>query len=133
MNKKDTYALITGGSSGIGYEIARDLASRGYNLILVSRNEQNLENCSISLINEYGISVDYIACDLSDNDSVSSIYDACQERNYTIEILVNNAGYGINTPFHITSIEDEENFIRVLGTSVISLTKIFLNLSLIHI
>ena len=41
--------------------------------------------------------------------------------------MVNNAGYGINTPFHITSIEDEESFIRVLGTSVISLTKIFLN------
>ena len=127
MANKNTYALITGGSSGIGYEIAKDLAARGYNLILISRNEKNLKNCSASLENKYGISVDYIACDLSNKDSVSKIYKACQEKNYTIEVLVNNAGYGINTPFHITSIEDEESFIRVLGTSVISLTKIFLN------
>jgi len=127
LANKNTYALITGGSSGIGYEIAKNLAAREYNLVLISRNEINLKNCSASLINEYGISVDYIACDLSDKDSVYKIYKACKERNYTIEVLVNNAGYGINTPFHITSIEDEESFIRVLGTSVISLTKIFLN------
>ena len=44
MANKNTYALITGGSSGIGYEIARDLASRGYNLILISRSEKNLKN-----------------------------------------------------------------------------------------
>ncbi len=60
MANKNTYALITGGSSGIGYEIARDLAARGYNLILISRNEKNLKNCSASLENKYGISVDYI-------------------------------------------------------------------------
>ena len=77
MANKNTYALITGGSSGIGYEIAKDLAARGYNLILISRNEKNLKNCSASLINEYGISVDYIACDLSVKDSVSMIYKAC--------------------------------------------------------
>ena len=127
MANKNTYALITGGSSGIGYEIAKDLAARGYNLILISRNEINLKNCCASLEKKYGISVDCIACDLSVKDSVTMIYETCQERNYTIEVLVNNAGYGINTPFHITSIEDEENFIRVLGTSVISLTKLFLN------
>ena len=84
MANKNTYALITGGSSGIGYEIANDLAARGYNLILISRNEKNLKNCSASLENKYGISVDYIACDLSNKDSVSKIYKACQEKNLSL-------------------------------------------------
>ena len=124
---ENSYAMITGGSSGIGYEIAKDLAERGYNILLVSRNEQNLQDCCKKLNSEFNISADYISSDLANKESVSYIYQTTNERGYNIEILVNNAGYGISTPFHITSIEDEEKFIRVLATSVISLTKLFIN------
>ena len=122
----NAYALITGGSSGIGFEIAKDLAGRGYNILLVSRNEQNLQDCCNQLSDEFDISSDYISSDLANKESVRHIYQTTKERGYDIEILVNNAGYGIATPFHVTSLEDEEKFIRVLATSVISL-------SLIHI
>ena len=121
----NNYALITGGSSGIGYEIAKNLAGRGYNILLISRNEKNLQDCCNKLSDEFNISADYISSDLANKDSVTYIYETSKQRGYNIEILVNNAGYGIATPFHVTSIEDEENFIRVLGTSVITLTKLF--------
>ncbi len=74
--------------------------------------KKNLKNCSASLINEYGISVDYIACDLSVKDSVSMIYKACKEKNYTIEVLVNNAGYGIKTSFEYRENVSASNMIR---------------------
>ena len=67
-----------------------------------------------------------ISKDLSLYDSPKEIYQFCKSNNYDINLLVNNAGYGIKTAFHNTSIDDEENFIRVLGTSVIMLTKLFL-------
>ena len=121
----NNYALITGGSSGIGYEIAKNLAGRGYNILLISRNEKNLQDCCNKLADEFNVSADYISSDLAKKDSVTHIYETSKQRGYNIEILVNNAGYGIATPFHVTSIEDEENFIRVLGTSVITLTKLF--------
>ncbi|HJM70883.1 MAG TPA: SDR family NAD(P)-dependent oxidoreductase, partial [Gammaproteobacteria bacterium] len=119
------YALITGGSSGIGFEIARDLAKRGYNIILVSRNEQNLQDSCKHLSEEFNVSSDYISSDLANKETVRHIYQTTKERGYNVEILINNAGYGIASPFHETSLEDEEKFVRVLATSVISLTKLF--------
>ena len=89
------YALITGGSSGIGLEIAKDLANRGYNIILVSRNEQNLQDCCKHLSKEFNVSFDYISSDLANKESVRHIYQTTKERGYNIEILINNAGYGI--------------------------------------
>jgi len=121
----NSYALITGGSSGIGFEIAKNLAERGFNIVLVSRNEKNLQDCCRLLAENYTISADFISSDLANKESPSHIYQTTQERGYNIEILINNAGYGIASPFHVTSLEDEERFIRVLATSVISLTKLF--------
>ena len=74
------YALITGGSSGIGFEISRDLAKRGYNIILVSRNEQNLQDSCKHLSEEFGVSSDYISTDLANKESVRHIYQTTKER-----------------------------------------------------
>ena len=123
---KDSYALITGASSGIGLEIANSLAERGFNLILTARNEIKLKELSEMISEKHKIKVDFICSDLSKAESPQMIYNFCSSNNYQIDCLVNNAGYGIPTAFHVTSMEDEEDFIRVLGIAVIALSKLFL-------
>jgi len=120
------YALVTGASSGIGLEVSKNLAAKGYNLVLTARRTDLLNDLANNIENQYGVDVDIISKDLSLYDSPKEIYQFCKSNNYDINLLVNNAGYGIKTAFHNTSVEDEENFIRVLGTSVIMLTKLFL-------
>ena len=123
---KNEYALITGASSGIGLEIAKRLASDGYNLVLTARRLDLLEKLSNEITNSYGIKVAIVSKDLIEESAPQEIHDFCKSNNLNVSILINNAGYGIKTSFHETSIEDEEAFIRVLGTSVIMLTKLFI-------
>jgi len=124
MNK--SFALITGASSGIGLEIAIYLAKKGYNLVLTARRENKLLELSNKLISDYKVEVDYLSSDLSNPDSPNDIYNFCNSKNYFIEILINNAGYGVSAPLHESSMEDEEKCIRVLAISVIALTKLFI-------
>ena len=124
---KNKYTLITGASSGIGLEIAACMADKGHNLILTARRENILMEASNDISEKYKVKVDYIAADLSDIDAPERMFNYCEENDYEVDVLVNNAGYGIPTSFHKTSMEEEEKFIRVLGISVIAMTKIFLS------
>lgn len=123
---KNTYALITGASSGIGSEIAIELAKKGFNIILTARREERLISLAKELNESYGVETDYVTGDLASPSTPYEIYNFCEEKNYEVEVLVNNAGYGIPEEFHKVSMEDEEKNIRVLSTSVIALSKIFL-------
>ena len=123
---ENSYALITGASSGIGEEVAKNLANKGYNLILTARRKELLDDIAQEITKKHNIHVSVIAKDLSKYQTPREILNFCEENNYRVDLLVNNAGYGIKTSFHETSLEDEEDFIRVLGTSVIMLTKLFL-------
>ena len=123
----NSYALITGASSGTGLEIANYLAGKGYNLILTARREDILDEASKNISEKHKVKVDFIASDLGNADAPNKIFNYCEDNNYEVDILVNNAGYGIPTSFHETSMEEEEKFIRVLGISVIAMTKIFLS------
>ena len=123
---ENSYALITGASSGIGEEVAKNLANKGYNLILTARRKELLNDIAQEIRKKHNIHVSVIAKDLSKYQTPREILNFCEENNYRVDLLVNNAGYGIKTSFHETSLEDEEDFIRVLGTSVIMLTKLFL-------
>ncbi len=124
---KNSYALVTGATSGIGLEISRDLAKRGYNLILVARTKENLSKTSRELTKEYNIKCDYFSSDLTLINSPEEIYQFTSQKHYNVEILINNAGYALPNAFHINSMEDEEKCLRVLGTSVIALTKKYIN------
>ena len=124
MNK--SFSLITGASSGIGLEIAKELASRGKNVLLTARREKRLIKLQNEIISKFNVECDFICADLSQDKSVTKIFNFCKQRGYFVNILINNAGYALPNFFHNTPMEEEEKFLRVLSTSVISLTKIFL-------
>lgn len=114
-------AVITGASSGIGQEIARELAKRGYDLILVARRRDRLEK----LAGELPVKCRIIEADLSNVEQCKMLY--CRARGEDVEILVNNAGFGLCGPFSVTSLDRELDMIRTNIVAVHILTKLFLH------
>lgn len=114
--------LITGASSGIGRDLAREFAKRKYNLVLVSRNTEKLEELKKEFETEYKVKVEYFSRDLSKKDECIDLYN--KARN--IDILVNNAGLGDFGFFSETELEKD---ISIIETDVIAmhiLTKLYL-------
>ena len=87
----NSYALVTGSSSGIGLEFARQLAQRGYPLILVS-NEDKINDCARQLSEQYNVVTHALVRDLGKQDAPRELYDYCHAQDWTVEVLVNNAG-----------------------------------------
>ena len=120
------YALITGASSGIGYELALLFAKNGHNLILVSRNESKLKQISDYFKNKFNIIVLYIPIDLSNSNAAKDIFKIVKEKSISIKYLVNNAGFYVKGAFLETSWEGEYNLIQLQCLSHTQLTKLFL-------
>ena len=95
---------------------------RGY----ASRTETKLKTISEKINSKYKVETTYFSCDLADKDGPQNIFNFCESKKYHVDILVNNAGYALPNSFEKNTVEEEEKCIRVLGTSVISLTKPFL-------
>ena len=93
-NFNDRYALVTGGTSGIGYELAKLFAEDGHNLILVARTQEDLDRVSIELSDQYGVQVETIAKDLFQPQAPFELYDEVKANGYIIDVLVNDAGQG---------------------------------------
>ena len=119
--------LITGPTAGIGKAIAFQMAEKGYDILLVARRERRLKEISSKLQQKFNVEVNYFVADLKDKTTPQKIYDHCKLSNLDISILILNAGYQINTRLEDASLDDEEDCLRVLGISVIMLTKLFLN------
>jgi short-subunit dehydrogenase len=124
--KDNSYALVTGGTSGIGYEFARLLAKDGYNLIIVARNESELSDASTQIRNESGVDVITIAKDLFDRRNAFDLYHDIKSRGIEIDILINNAGHGHYGEFIDTDLSMELQIIDLNIASVVVLTKLFL-------
>lgn len=120
------YALITGASKGIGRAVARELASRGYNLLLIARSEDLLKQLAGELVSRNGIAVDWLALDLSLPESPQSICDWCRAKGYDITILVNNAGYGLSGPFEKYSLQEYWNMMQLNMQTLVGLTRLLL-------
>ena len=113
-------ALITGASSGIGMDMAKYLASLNYDLILVGRNKEKLENFQKSL----KVDTQIIIADLSDVTKVKEVY--VMTKNEDIDILINNAGFGLFGKFFETDLNEEMTMINTNVIAVHLLTKLFL-------
>ncbi|HMB68392.1 MAG TPA: SDR family oxidoreductase [bacterium] len=88
-------ALITGASEGIGLEIARQLAARRMDLMLVSRTEANLRLHAQKLAQDHGIRAEYVACDLSTSEGPAQLMEQLRDVDLVFDVLVNNAAFGI--------------------------------------
>lgn len=120
-----SYALITGGTSGIGYELAKVFATNGHNLILVARDEADLTITRNELL-EQGVDVKIISKDLFDKQAPFELYEEICSKGYDVNILVNNAGQGQYGEFADTNIYRELSIIQLNISSLVVLTKLFL-------
>lgn len=117
-------ALVTGASSGIGRDIARSLAKHGINVVITARRRDRLAELKDELIREYGVKVMCVAADLSKEEQVFRLYDAVKK--YNIDILINNAGFGVFGEFTETDLERELDMINVNIRAFHILFKLFL-------
>jgi len=120
------YALITGASKGIGKAIAEELASRKLNLLLVARSQALLESVSKEITDKYKVQVDYFSIDLSSPDAAQKVFNWCIEKKYSIEVLVNNAGYGLSGPFEKYTVAENTNMMQVNMMAPVQLCQLFL-------
>ncbi len=119
------YALITGATEGIGYELARLFAQDGYNLVIVARTEQNLQEASKVLSKEYGIQVIPIAKDLFQPNAPFELYDEVKAKNIAVDVLVNDAGQGQFGLFVESDIRRQLEIIQLNVSSLTALTYLF--------
>lgn len=106
-------ALITGASAGLGAEFARQLAARGADLVLVARTGAALETLAVELRDAHGISVEVLTADLLVDDDVSRVVARIAAPDHPIDMLVNNAGFGLPLRFADNDIADEVRHLRI--------------------
>jgi short-subunit dehydrogenase len=111
----DSTCLVTGASSGIGADIARQLADRGHGVTLVARREEKLRELADEIISRTGVRVEVVTCDVSDETSRDLMIAEVEKRGLIVEVLVNNAGFGTAGPF--TEI-DKEREVELVRTNI---------------
>ncbi|MEQ1587331.1 MAG: SDR family oxidoreductase [Cyclobacteriaceae bacterium] len=120
------YALITGASGGIGYYFAHELARKKHNILLVARSEEKLRELKDLLEERYQIQCDYVAIDLSETGAAEQLFSWCTSRKYEINILINNAGYGLFGYFEKQEVSEMKNMMQLNMNTIMELCHIFL-------
>lgn len=115
------YTLITGASSGIGYELANIFAKNNHNLILVARSTEKLDLLKSEIEKKFSIVAEVISLDLSKQNSAKTLFDLIQKKNLKIDILVNNAGFGDHS-FFLN--EDHTKIEEMILLNILTLTKL---------
>lgn len=119
-------ALVTGASSGIGRDMARYLNSLGYDLIITSRDSNKLEELKKELNSKNNRIVDVMIKDLAKTEECISLYNEIKEKYEFVDVIINNAGFGLCGRFCDTSLEKELSMIDTNIKAVHILTKLFL-------
>jgi short-subunit dehydrogenase len=123
--RENTTALVTGASSGIGAEIARELARRGHGLTLVARREDRLKALAGELAQAHSIRVEVMAADLTDADSRGELPVLLEARGLSVDILVNNAGFTTMGPVYRADRSAELALVRTNVEAVVDLCTLF--------
>lgn len=124
MNKKNEYVLVTGATSGIGYELAKQFAKNGYDLVMVARNHDELK-AKADEFKSFGINVITIAKNLFIEEDAYSLYSELKLNGISPSILVNDAGQGVYGKFQDTDLHREVDIVNLNIVSVLILTKMF--------
>jgi len=119
-------ALITGPTSGIGEEFASQLAALGYDLVLVARNKEKLQNLCTSLSAEYSVEVHDIAVDLSELDAPEKVFHEVSSHNIQVDVLINNAGIDVYAPFEKADWGAIQGLVNLNVNASLRLTHLFL-------
>lgn len=115
-------ALVTGASAGIGMAFARILASRGFNLAITARRAERLENLARELESQTGVTVRILPADLARANAARQLADALEQEQIAIDMLINNAGFGIAGRYRDIPWERHSEFIQVMVTAPCELT-----------
>lgn len=121
------YTLVTGASKGIGLELAKLFAKDKYNLILVARSEDILNNLKVEFEKEYAIKVEVIVSDLTKENAAYELYEKTSNLNLRVEHLINNAGFGDYGEYLETSDSKNRNMIQLNIIALMQLCKLYAN------
>jgi short-subunit dehydrogenase len=126
IGSKEEYALVTGASSGIGYELAKLFAKDGKNIVVVARSQDRLERLKTEIENKSGTKVIVLLKDLSNPNAPQEIFSELEKKVINLDVLVNNAGFGLYGLFCQTELQEELKMVQVHVASLIHLTNLFL-------
>lgn len=123
--KNSHYTLITGASAGIGEAFAKECARRKFNLVLVARNIQKLEELASQIRKDFDVSVHICPMDLTKENAAKEIFDFCETKNLNINILINNAGLGFTNKFENLELDYCEQLVRLNNLAPLKLMRLF--------
>ena len=115
-------ALVTGATAGIGAAFADRLAAEGHDVVLVARDEGRLRAAAHELRGRYNVLVDVLPADLSTEEGQAAVAARLADPDRPVEVLVNNAGFSLNTSFLRSTVDDEERLLRLNVNAVMRLT-----------
>ena len=119
------YALVTGATSGIGLEYARELASQGYHIIAISNDREGLKRVAQDIYLDYNVSISGIYSDLSRKEAAKEIFDMCEAQGFEVEILICNAGALLFSTLANTPAERIDSLINLHCTTPTLLCRYF--------
>lgn len=122
---RDRWALVTGASSGLGADFARELAARGMHLVLVARREERLRALAEELTRSHGVRTRPIAVDLAKPDAPRALHERLRGEDIAVDVLVNNAGFGVYGAFLDVPWEREREMIELDVVALLHLTRLF--------